>query len=38
MPPRSIKIPSSSGLTLDARFTQMANATAANRQVAVAQR
>jgi hypothetical protein len=27
-----------SRLTLDARFTHMANATAANRQVAVAQR
>ena len=39
MPPRNIKMASGNGgLTLDARFTQMANATVANRQVAVAQR
>jgi hypothetical protein len=34
----SVQPPLPAGLTLDARFTQMANATAANRQVAVAQR
>jgi len=37
MPPRNIKTGGGGAMTLDARFTQMAQSTAGNRQASVAQ-